>query len=508
MKFSLLEYERPDYEALTNRLVALKKRMEAAASYEALRDAWLAVKREIEYAEYREEIAYIRHLCGIDYEASTREVELQNAEDPAIDALRDACSRLALASPFASRLEEEFGKQVFARMAEGAVGGESESLKLQTTEARLKTEYRRLMKSRDRDEEMLFDVFLRLIGTRRDLAAARGFASYVDLGYRLRDRRDYGREELSGFRERIRKTVVPALWELKKRGIGLKEFPAKPRKSGELIAAVRTMFSDLSGETGAYIEEMVRDEMFDLESRENKRPDLWTCCMLPCLRLPFVIGDYHGGGMETAAAVHEFGHGFAFRTAAQTQPLYEYHRSSPAVNEIHSKTMEHFMYPYLELFVDGRRRDFIRDHLLQELENLAYRCAVDEFEHSVYELPGLTRTQVCELWADISRKYRPWIGIGAEEIRSGKSWPRQTHVVEAPFYYIEYDIAQIGAWEFRLRMETDPREAWEDYLALCRAGGSRSFGELLAAAQLSDPFGEGTVERICGPAAEALCAVL
>lgn len=508
MKFSLLEYERPDYEALKNRLGALKKRMEAPASYEELRDAWLAVKKEIEYAEYLEEIAYIRHLCGIDYEASTREVELQNAEEPAIDALRDACTRLALASPYASRLEEEFGKQVFARITEGPVGGESESLKLQAGEARLKTEYRRLMKSKDRDDGLLFDVFLRLIRTRRELAAARGFGSYIDLGYRLRDRYDYGREELSGFREQIRKTVVPTLRELKKRGIGPEQFPAKPRGSGELVAAIRTMFADLSGETGDYIEEMARDEMFDLEGRENKRPDLWTCCMLPYRRLPFIVGDYHGGGMETAAAVHEFGHGFAFRTAAQTQPLYEYHRSSPAVNEIHSKTMEHFMYPYLELFVGGRRRDFVRNHLLQQLENLAYRCAVDEFEHSVYELPGLTRTQVCELWADISRKYRPWIEIGAEKIRSGKNWPRQTHIVETPFYYIEYDIAQISAWEFRLRMETDPHGAWEDYLKLCRAGGSRPFGELLAAARLSDPFGEGTVERICGSAAEALCAVL
>ena len=34
-----------------------------------------------------------------------------------------------------------------------------------------------------------------------------------------------------------------------------------------------------------------------------------------------------GDGMETGYAVHEFGHGYAFYTAAGKQPLYELHRS-------------------------------------------------------------------------------------------------------------------------------------------------------------------------------------
>ena len=84
---------------------------------------------------------------------------------------------------------------------------------------------------------------------------------------------------------------------------------------------------------------------------------------------------------------------FAFYTAAGKQRLYELHRSSPAVNEIHAKTMEHFMYPYLKLFIGDQEKEYKCSHLMQQLENLPYRCAIDEFEHLMYDRK-LTRVQL------------------------------------------------------------------------------------------------------------------
>lgn len=498
MMFSQWIYKRPDYMSLKKRLNELKKRIQNASSYEELRSAWLEMKSEIEYMEYHEEIVYIQHLCGIDYEASLKEVEIQNVEEPEVYALRDECNLLVKNSGYTAMVEKEFGKQVFAQVKGHSAINETDSLKLQTEEAQLKMQYRQLMGNKDRDDDRLFGVFNRLMEVRRELAASLGYDSYIDLGYHLRCRYDYGREELSGFRNQIQKSVTPILNDLKKRGIEMSQFPAQLQSPEELIAAVAEMFKDLSEESGAYMEEMVRNGLYDLESRANKRPNLWSCCMLPYKKLPFVVGNYSGNGMETGYAVHEFGHGFAFYTAAGTQLLYEFHRSSPAVNEIHSKTMEHFMYPYLETFVGDKKQEYIRNHLLQQMENLVYRCAIDEFEHKMYDLPHRTRQQFCELWADISKKYMPWIQIGVDAIHEGKCWPHQTHIVETPFYYIEYDIAQICTYEFQLKMQQNSEKAWVDYLNLCRAGGSKSYFELLTTANLSNPFAEGTVERICG----------
>ena len=115
---------------------------------------------------------------------------------------------------------------------------EADSLKLQTEESRLKTEYRRLMRNSNRDDNELFEVFSRLIEIRRDLAASLGYKDYTELGYRLRNRYDYGRDELSVFRKQVQKTVTPVLDDLKRRGVEKTRFPAAARGSGELIAAI------------------------------------------------------------------------------------------------------------------------------------------------------------------------------------------------------------------------------------------------------------------------------
>lgn len=503
-----LIYERPDYAAIAKRLGALNEQILAAASFEPLHAAWLAAKAEIEAMEYREEIVYVRHLCGLDYENSTEEVLLQSREDPAIYALRDRCNRNAMQSAFAPALSRLYGAQVFASLDEAIDRDSSDTLRLQTEESVLKTEYRRLMKNRDRDEDRLFEVFAALIETRSALASCAGYGDYIELGYQKINRRDYGRDELARFRGQIQKTVTPFMAAIKKRGAEQIGLPARAGKPVELIDEIRTMFHDLSEETGCFIDDVTQNEMYDLEIRENKCRPLWICCMFPKIKLPFVVGTFSGDGMDTGAAVHEFGHGFAFYTAARSQPLYEYHRASPAVNEIHSKAMEAFQYPYLELFVGDRKRDYIRNHLLRELDNMAYRCAVDEFEHRLYSLPGRTRTQICALWAEISQTYRPWVPIDPEAGSKGLCWPRQTHIVERPFYYIEYDIAQICAWSLHRSMRADRKKAWENYRKLCCAGGSKAFFELLAEAELPNPFSEEVIAGICTAIAEELEAVL
>ncbi len=507
MKFSEWSYRRPDYSEIKIKINECKNKMQKAMSYQMFRDAWLDVKKEIECMVYQEEIIYIRHLCGIDYQYSLEEVEIQNREEPPVYALRDECDRIAAASGYCNELEREFGKQIFAHIDQHRAVENSDSLGLQMEESALKMQYRKLMAKENRDEEALYQVFRRLIEIRCELADSIGYDSYIDLGYLIEGRQDYGTREIAEFRRYIQKYVTPAVSEIKARGIDFCHPPATTENSEELISAISTMFKDLSYETGSYFDEMIQKKLYDLERRENKRSNLFTCCMLPYEKLPFIIGNYTGDGMETGYAVHEFGHGFAFYTAARKQPLYELHRSSPTVNEIHSKTMEHFMFPYLNLFVGEHQKEYIRNHLMQQLENLSYRCAIDEFEHLMYDRK-LSRVELCGLWADISSKYIPWNKIEPQAIQQGRCWPRQTHIVERPFYYLQYDIAQISTYEFYLKMKNNHDQAWSDYMRLCSAGGSKSYPELLETAHLSNPFAESTLEDICRPIVDELYSLL
>ena len=65
-----------------------------------------------------------------------------------------------------------------------------------------------------------------------------------------------------------------------------------------------------------------------------------------------------------------------------------------------------------------------------------------------------------------------------------------------PFYYIDYTLAQICAFQFWIRMQNDKDSAWKDYLRLCKAGGSLSFLDLVKLANLKSPFDSKTFKEV------------
>ena len=75
----------------------------------------------------------------------------------------------------------------------------------------------------------------------------------------------------------------------------------------------------------------------------------------------------------------------------------------------------------------------------------------------------------------------------------GGYWYHKLHIFLYPFYYINYTLTTMGAMEFKKRYAEDPEKAWADYLALCNAGGSKSYLGLLKVANLRVPFEEGSV---------------
>ena len=73
-------------------------------------------------------------------------------------------------------------------------------------------------------------------------------------------------------------------------------------------------------------------------------------------------------------------------------------------------------------------------------------------------------------------------------LKNGGFWQKQAHIYEMPFYYIDYTLAQICAFQFWIRMQEDKESAWTDYLKLCKAGGSMSFLDLVKLAGIKSPF--------------------
>jgi len=115
-------------------------------------------------------------------------------------------------------------------------------------------------------------------------------------------------------------------------------------------------------------------------------------------------------------------------------------------------------------------------HLSSSLIFLCYGSAIDEFQHFVYENPDITPEVRNQAWRDIEKKYLPYRDYdGHDFLEKGGFWQRQGHLFSMPFYYIDYVLAQICAFQFWLRDRNNHDSAWNDYVELCKAGGSKPF---------------------------------
>jgi M3 family oligoendopeptidase len=139
---------------------------------------------------------------------------------------------------------------------------------------------------------------------------------------------------------------------------------------------------------------------------------------------------------------------------------------------------------------------------------LPYGASVDEFQHAVYENPEMTPDERKKVWRDIERKYMPYKDYDDNEfLDKGCIWFKQGHIFFQPFYYIDYVLAQICAYQFWNKFNEDRKSAWDDYIEICRVGGSLSFLEILKAGNLKSPFCEDTIKSVIAPVKKYLDSI-
>ena len=88
---------------------------------------------------------------------------------------------------------------------------------------------------------------------------------------------------------------------------------------------------------------------------------------------------------------------------------------------------------------------------------------------------------------------------GQPLLERGGFWQRQSHIFSTPFYYIDYVLAQICAYQFWHKSQMNQQDAWKDYIDLCKRGGSMSFLDLVKSANLTSPFAHNCVRNAVEP---------
>ncbi len=559
-KFSEIEYKRPDFKRLKRDMTAELLRLKNAGDYAEAKAAYLALEKLYGDAMTMSTVAYIRNTLDTTDAFYDGEMKFFNRAGAKLMPLQKKMNKTLLSSKFRPDFTAEYGEQmfkllevetrlqsnriIFDMIKEGTLGNEYKKLA-----ASCKVEFMgedcnfygllKHMESADREErraaylawaklyedvsDKLDAIYDKLIRVRIRMARKLGLKDYTEMAYFNMGRMDYTREEVAAFREQIRTVVVPAVArhkEMQAKRIGVDKlkyydegfvFPdgnADPVGGQDVLVPIaQRMYRELSKETGEFFDFMCEHELFDLQTRPGKHLGGY-CTELISFRAPYIFSNFNGTAADAGVLTHEGGHAFAGFTAAKHQGILPYVSSTSEINEIHSMTMEHFTYPWFKDLFGEENADKARfAHLSEALSAIPYLVSVDEFQHRVYEKPSMSAKERRSVWREIEKKYMPWRDYdGVPFLEEGGFWMQKQHIFLYPFYYIDYALAQTCAFQLYGAMKQDKAAAWERYMTLCRAGGSRGYFELLELAGLECPFNAGAVERSLGHVIEELDA--
>jgi M3 family oligoendopeptidase len=233
----------------------------------------------------------------------------------------------------------------------------------------------------------------------------------------------------------------------------------------------------------------------DLDDRKGKAGGGY-CSYLPKYKSPYIFTNFNGTAHDIKVLTHEAGHAFQ-KFCSNGFEVPEYLNPTAESAEIHSMTMELLNWPWMYLFFHEDTDKYKFEHLSSALLFLPYGVAVDEFQHFIYEHSDITPHERNHAWREIERKYLPHrIYDDNHFLEKGGFWHSQRHIYKWPFYYIDYTLAQVCAFQFWQKANDNMEKAWKNYLDLCKAGGSKPFLQLLKMSGLESPFEDGCIQSI------------
>ena len=559
MNFNNFDYKRPELEEINKSFTAAIKQFATASDADQAKAIFSRIAAIRSEFTSMYSIAHIRHTVDTKDDFYEKEQTYFDTNMPSYQDLVTQFYEALLQTPYRDSIEAEWGGQLFVIAELSLKVFDAKVLDDLKKENKLSSDYVKIKASaeiefrgkkynlsgfvpletdQDRDtrkaaaaakwkfyaekSEQVEKIFDELVQTRHRIAKALGYNNFVDLGYNRMMRSDYNAKDVAFYREQILKYIVPMasdIYARQTKRLGLDSLKiydenfsfasGNPKPKGDpefIIAGAKKMYEELSKETGAFFNFMLDNNLMDLVNKEGKATGGY-CTYVSKHKSPFIFSNFNGTSGDIDVLTHEAGHAFQVYSSKEIG-LSEYNWPTYEAAEIHSMSMEFFTWPWMNLFFEEDVEKYKFSHLSGAIKFLPYGVAVDEFQHFVYENPDCGIDRRNEAWLEIEKKYLPHRdNDGIPFLEKGGLWQRQNHIFASPFYYIDYTLAQICAFQFWKKDREDHAPAWLDYVDLCKAGGSQSFLGLVKTAKLDSPFDPGTVEKVSKPIRDYLDSV-
>lgn len=551
MKFEEYPLVVPSLEELSKEYEKLIAKLENAKNADEQINTFRQVMKFDDHVETMFTIISIRYSLDTTNETYVHAQDVMDEVAPQLQVYSEKINKIMLNSPYRKELEDAFGSYLFKQLELALKCFDAKIIEDLQKENKLVSKYDKVMagakikfngqtynlsqmgkfttdvdrnvrkkatkavaKFFEKNHEEIGQIYDDLVHVRDNMAKKLGFKSFIELGYARLGRLDYNDKDVANYRKQIQEVFVPIWVRLFKRqmkrikirsprfyDLGLNYLTGNPRPIGDahfLVEQARTMYKEMSKETGEFFDFMTENHLMDLEARPGKQGGGYMTYLAE-YKSPFIFSNFNGTSGDVDVLTHEFGHAYQGYCSRNIKvPSYR----SPTLEacEIHSMSMEFFAWPWMDKFFGENADKYRYAHLADAMMFLPYGVTVDEFQHFVYENPNATHAERCAKWREIEKKYTPLKNYkGFDVYEEGNLWLRQSHIFQTPFYYIDYTLAQVVAFQFLVEMHKNQPRAWAKYNRLCKMGGKYPFTELLSHAHLRNPFEDGSLKKIARP---------
>jgi oligoendopeptidase F len=351
--------------------------------------------------------------------------------------------------------------------------------------------------------DTLDKVFDELKEIREKEANNAGFDNYRDFKHMEKGRFSYSPKDLLKFHDSVEKVIVPFVKkrnEIRKSKLSLNilrpwdtavETDGKTLKPfetiDEFVNKAITVLNDANPDFGKNLLKMKVSGFLDLENRKGKAPGGYNFALSERAS-SFIFMNAIRLNSDVRTLLHESGHAMHSTLTAPIKVFY-FKEYPMEVAELASMSMELFTVDHLNRFYSNDKdlKKAKREQLEGTLNFLPWCMTVDAFQHWIYTTPH-TAIERREYFKSLIERFNGGVDWSGLEDVEKILWMQQLHIFEAPFYYIEYGMSQLGALAVYRNYKKDPVKAIEQYENFLKLGYTKSVSELYNVAGIQFNF--------------------
>jgi len=369
-----------------------------------------------------------------------------------------------------------------------------------------KTAHLAIQKRIDEATPQFQDIFDKMVQLRHQMANNSGYANFRDYMWDKRKKMYYSPEQMEQFSHSIQNHLMPIyldLLEKRRTHLGLKtlkewdlkvEFgqgQATPffENDEQLIQKVKEIYDDIHPDFSTIVRLLDEQKLLDLERRKNKAMQLFSYPLSES-KLAFVFLNIPNSAWGVSVVFHETTHAIHnFYNHPKDMP--ELKSPSTEAAELFTMAMEMIFMDYLGHFLHDEQSIISAKigKLQQVLQQFRTPVMSDRFQHWAYLHPNHSQAERDAYWKKLSNEFN----IGIEPM---SSWSFVNLVFMAPFYMVEYSLAQLGAVAIYRNYRNNPEETIENMIAAMKLGNTKSLQDIFKTAGIKFDFSETYIAEI------------